>query len=241
MGLVVSLFESRFSDSSESSSGQAPFSDSPAAPMPSLSGPTPHHPTHISLPPPYFSSVSLTPSPSRRQEDPFASPLTSPALIFYTAPSTPIVSPLVDEPPEPPQPMVCDPPPHNAAIVVPSAQQYQAIGSHASPHFSPATRSMGFSSAIGPTQYPLPPVSQTDDTFPEVADLDDFDEGLEGLNPLEKIYLYSISKTTYHRVFISRDLPNLLDEITPQEAVEYVLPLLQVLSKDHGAYKWLCI
>lgn len=100
---------------------------------------------------------------------------------------------------------------------------------------------MGFSSAIGPTQYPLPPVSQTDDTFPEVADLDDFDEGLEGLNPLEKIYLYSISKTTYHRVFISRDLPNLLDEITPQEAVEYVLPLLQVLSKDHGAYKWLCI
>ncbi|KAK0240244.1 armadillo-type protein [Armillaria nabsnona] len=177
--------------------------------MPSLSGPTHHHPTHISLPSPYFSSVSLTPSPSRRQEDPFASPLTSPALIFYTAPSSPIVSPLVDEPPEPLQPMVCDPPPHNAAIVVPSAQH-----------------------AIGPTQQPLPPVSQTDDTFPEVADLDDFDEGLEGLNPLEKIYLYSISKTTYHRVFISRDLPNLLDEITPQEAVEYVLPLLQVLSKD---------
>ncbi|KAK0450758.1 hypothetical protein EV421DRAFT_1178039 [Armillaria borealis] len=228
----MSLFEYRFSDSSESSSGQAPFSDSPAAPMPSLSGPTHHHPTHITLPPPYFSSVSLTPSPSLRQEDPFASPLTSPALIFYTAPSSPIVSPLVDEPPETPQAMVCDPPPQNAAIVVPSAQQYQAIGSHASPHFSPATRSMGFSSAIGPTQQPLPPVSQTDDTFPEAADLDDLDEDLEGLNPLEKIYLYSISKTTYHRVFISRDLPNLLEEITPQEAVEYVLPLLQVLSKD---------
>ncbi|KAK0483519.1 armadillo-type protein [Armillaria novae-zelandiae] len=200
--------------------------------MPSLSGPTHHHPTHITLPPPYFSSVSLTPSPSRRQEDPFASPLASPALIFYTAPSSPIVSPLVDGPPETLQSMLCDPPPQNAAIVVPSAQQYQAIGSHASPHFSPATRSLGFSSAIGPSQQPLPPVSQTDDTFPEVADLDDFDEGLEGLNPLEKIYLYSISKRTYHRVFISRDLPNLLDEITPQEAVEYVLPLLQVLSKD---------
>lgn len=130
--------------------------------------------------------------------------------------------------------LVCDPPPQNVALVVPSAQQYQAIGSHASPHFSPATRSMGFSSAIGPTQQPLPPVPHTDDTFPEVSGLDLTldDEGLEGLNPLEKIYLYSISKATYHRVFISCDLPNLLDQITPQEAVEYVLPLLQVLSKD---------
>ncbi|KAK0210646.1 armadillo-type protein [Desarmillaria ectypa] len=202
--------------------------------MPSLPGPTPSRPTHISLPPPFFSSVSLTPSPSHRLEDPFTSPLISPALTFYTAPSSPIVSPLVDEPQESSQAMVCDPPPQNVAIVVPSAQQYQAIGNHASPHFSPATRSMGFSSAMGPTQQPLPPVPQTDDTFPEVSGLDLAfdDEGLGGLNPLEMIYLYSISKATYHRVFISRDMPNLLDQVTPQEAVEYVLPLLQVLSKD---------
>ncbi|KAK0459620.1 armadillo-type protein [Desarmillaria tabescens] len=178
--------------------------------MPSLSGPTPRHPTHINLPPPFFSSVSLSPSPSHRLEDPFASPLISPALTFYTAPSSPIVSPLVDEPPETSQAMVCDPPPQNVAIVVPSAQH-----------------------AMGPTQQPFPPVPQTDDTFPEVSGLDLAldDEGPE-LNPLEKIYLYSVSKATYHRVFISRDLPNLLDQIAPQEAVEYVLPLLQVLSKD---------
>ncbi|KAG7452614.1 ARM repeat-containing protein [Guyanagaster necrorhizus] len=163
--------------------------------MPLLSGSTPRHPTHITLPPPFLTSVSITPSPSPRLENPLSSPLISPALTFYTAPSSPIITPLVDEPMEIIPVLVCDPPPQNQ---------------------------------------PLPPVPHTDDTFPEVSGLDLTldDEGLEGLNPLEKIYLYSISKATYHRVFISCDLPNLLDQITPQEAVEYVLPLLQVLSKD---------
>lgn len=75
--------------------------------------------------------------------------------------------------------------------------------------------------------------SQTDDAFPVAIDvamdlvLDD-----EGLSPLEKIYLYSRSKASFHRIFIAHALPDYLHQITPQEAVEYVLPLLSGLAMD---------
>ncbi|PFH50675.1 hypothetical protein AMATHDRAFT_75468 [Amanita thiersii Skay4041] len=54
----------------------------------------------------------------------------------------------------------------------------------------------------------------------------------EGLSTLERIYLFSRSKTLFHRVFIAHALPAFLDEITPQEANEYVLPLLTGLAMD---------
>jgi len=75
----------------------------------------------------------------------------------------------------------------------------------------------------------------TDDPFPIVMDvaldlaLDD-----EGLTTLEKIYLYSRSRTAFHRVFIAHALPAYLTHVTPQEAVEYVLPLLSGLAMDDG-------
>ncbi len=36
------------------------------------------------------------------------------------------------------------------------------------------------------------------------------------------------------RVFIARSLPNFLPDVTPHEAVEYVLPLLNSLGTDPG-------
>jgi hypothetical protein len=81
---------------------------------------------------------------------------------------------------------------------------------------------------------PDPPI-HTDDPFPVVMDvaldlaLDD-----EGLTTLEKIYLYSRSRAAFHRVFIAHALPAFLTHVTPQEAVEYVLPLLSGLAMDDG-------
>ncbi|KDQ13121.1 hypothetical protein BOTBODRAFT_56202 [Botryobasidium botryosum FD-172 SS1] len=54
----------------------------------------------------------------------------------------------------------------------------------------------------------------------------------EGLSTLEKIYLFSRSHAVFHRVFISRALPSYLPEVTPSDAVEYVLPLLNALGTD---------
>ncbi|KAF8797930.1 ARM repeat-containing protein [Phlegmacium glaucopus] len=83
-----------------------------------------------------------------------------------------------------------------------------------------------------PTSPPMQPI-HTDDPFPIVMDvaldlaLDD-----EGLTTLEKIYLYSRSRAAFHRVFIAHALPAYLTHVTPQEAVEYVLPLLSGLAMD---------
>jgi serine/threonine-protein phosphatase 4 regulatory subunit 1 len=87
-------------------------------------------------------------------------------------------------------------------------------------------------------------------------DFAEFDS--EGLSALEKIYLFSRSRAGFQRVFIAHALPGYLrqrsdhppgteqaerhaggiagaDEITPAEAVEYVLPLLNGLAMDEGA------
>ncbi|KAH9484240.1 Serine/threonine-protein phosphatase 4 regulatory subunit 1 [Psilocybe cubensis] len=83
-----------------------------------------------------------------------------------------------------------------------------------------------------PTAPPTPGLP-TDDHFPQPVDhaldlaLDD-----DGLSTLEKIYLYSRSKAAFHRVFIAHALPEYLLHVTPQEAVEYVLPLLSGLAMD---------
>ena len=57
----------------------------------------------------------------------------------------------------------------------------------------------------------------------------------EGLTTLEKVYLYSRSKAYHHRIFIVHELHHYLDHVSPQEAVEYVLPLLSGLAMDEGA------
>ncbi|EUC56984.1 RRM/R3H domain protein [Rhizoctonia solani AG-3 Rhs1AP] len=57
-------------------------------------------------------------------------------------------------------------------------------------------------------------------------------ESGDHLNALERIYLYTQSKASFHRIFMSRALPTYLNEVTPTEAVEYVLPLLGGLAID---------
>ncbi|KAG8678381.1 hypothetical protein FRC08_017820, partial [Ceratobasidium sp. 394] len=57
-------------------------------------------------------------------------------------------------------------------------------------------------------------------------------ESGDHLTALERIYLYTQSKATFHRIFMSRALPTYLKEVTPIEAVEYVLPLLGGLAID---------
>lgn len=79
------------------------------------------------------------------------------------------------------------------------------------------------------------------------VDFTEFDS--EGLNALEKIYLFSRSRASFHRVFIVHALPRYLgaedaeigypsreqvDQISPEDAVEYVLPLLNGLALDEG-------
>ncbi|KAF8636603.1 hypothetical protein AX17_003413 [Amanita inopinata Kibby_2008] len=71
-----------------------------------------------------------------------------------------------------------------------------------------------------------------DDYIPSVDLAIDLALNDEGLSTLEKIYLFSRSKAAFHRVFIAHALPSYLDEVTPQEANEYVLPLLTGLAMD---------
>ncbi|KAJ3927624.1 MAG: armadillo-type protein [Lentinula lateritia] len=160
-------------------------------------------PTHITMPPSPFSSISMayTPSPSHRLEDPFESPMFSPS-IFYTAPSTPI------------SPFSLHTPPNG----------YPPTVSYPLPSSMPSPENV--------VHYPASPQT-TDDSFPETSEsLDDTSLDDEGLSTLERIYLYSRSKSSFHRVFIASALPELLKQVTPHEAIEYVLPLLNTLAMD---------
>lgn len=85
-----------------------------------------------------------------------------------------------------------------------------------------------------PNEYFTPPTSPIlDDVFPLQTDIVlDLDDHTDSLTVLEKIYLYSRSAAYYHRIFIVHKLSIFLDHVSPQEAVEYVLPLLQGLAMD---------
>jgi serine/threonine-protein phosphatase 4 regulatory subunit 1 len=82
---------------------------------------------------------------------------------------------------------------------------------------------------------PSPPVPPpADDPHPSVDLAFDLALTEDALSTLEKIYLFSSSKAVFHRVFIAQALPSFLDEVSPQEANEYVLPLLTGLALDDG-------
>jgi serine/threonine-protein phosphatase 4 regulatory subunit 1 len=132
-------------------------------------------PTHISFSPnpPAFASISLSPSSSPSQrENPFERPLLSPALTFYTAPSTPLSSPSPDDPPPDPP---ASPPPPGVVLLVPP----------------PPTRA-------SPSDPEIP--LENDESFPNIdqVPVDPFLDD-EGLSSLEKIYLFSRSQATFHR------------------------------------------
>uniref|UniRef100_D8PWW9 TOG domain-containing protein n=1 Tax=Schizophyllum commune (strain H4-8 / FGSC 9210) TaxID=578458 RepID=D8PWW9_SCHCM len=129
----------------------------------------------------------------------------SPCLQFFTAPN----SPMADSPAQSPAQAMDSPPPRSFMPQSPTPVPAPA------PIVSP--------SAEAPPEEPfaVPPEPGME------LSLDD-----DNLSVLEKIYLFSRSKATFHRVFIAHALPSFLEQISPQEAVEYVLPLLSGLAMD---------
>ncbi|KAL1707813.1 armadillo-type protein [Schizophyllum commune] len=129
----------------------------------------------------------------------------SPCLQFFTAPN----SPMADSPAQSPAQAMDSPPPRTFMPQSPTPVPAPA------PIVSP--------SAEAPPEEPfaVPPEPGME------LSLDD-----DNLSVLEKIYLFSRSKATFHRVFIAHALPSFLEQISPQEAVEYVLPLLSGLAMD---------
>ncbi|KAF9453236.1 ARM repeat-containing protein [Macrolepiota fuliginosa MF-IS2] len=200
---------------------------------------TTSRPTHIPLPPPpSFSAFLSTPSPSQR-DDPFAEDVQSPYLQFYTAPSTPYSE---AEPPQPPSPAAADyfTPPSSPFTEIPLPEPTPTLKLTPVPEAQFPVRPPSPPSPvplIAPhpaNTYVSPSPYGTDDIYPGIpVDIVNdliLDDG--SLTALEKIYLFCRSKQVIHRSFIVKNMPKLLHDVPPQEAVEYVLPLFHELVLD---------
>ncbi|KAI1794528.1 ARM repeat-containing protein [Ganoderma leucocontextum] len=104
----------------------------------------------------------------------------------------------------------------------------------------------GPSGAILESLAPPPTVDSLGPSSELNIDFTEFDT--EGCSALEKIYLFSRSRASFHRVFIVHALPQylqgaetssaelpsreIIEQIKPAEAVEYILPLLNGLAMD---------
>ncbi|PWN36191.1 ARM repeat-containing protein [Meira miltonrushii] len=71
---------------------------------------------------------------------------------------------------------------------------------------------------------------QQDDNFDQVDENDPLQE--EGLTTLERIFLFAKSEMTYHRILVSHSLADWILEVELNEAVEFVIPLLNGLACD---------
>lgn len=71
---------------------------------------------------------------------------------------------------------------------------------------------------------------QQDDNFEPLEDIDPLQE--EGLTTLERIFLFAKSEMTYHRILVSHSLADWILEVELNEAVEFVIPLLNGLACD---------
>jgi serine/threonine-protein phosphatase 4 regulatory subunit 1 len=128
--------------------------------------------------------------------------------MYHTAPSTPITSPLIEVPS------------HSAAV--------QRTNDPPTPglHITIPVVSDQANSDL-----------QFEDAFPTAEiPVDLFDD--EGLSALEKIYLFARSESVFHRLYIVHALPSFLEQVTPQEAIGYVLPLVPGLARDDGKYMY---
>lgn len=175
MGHLVSLHHA--CPSTQASSPDHSSHSSPPSPRPI----TP--PFHINLSTPQVSGAFVPPpNPSSSPRDsPFDSPPSSPPLPFYTAPSTPLTSPQTEIPPQ-------DPP----SLALPQLSDAVARLTPSPPppntHLTPPIGSLGEIEATS-----LLDAQSVLDTTPDFT-LDD-----EGLNTLEKIYLFSRSRSAHHR------------------------------------------
>jgi serine/threonine-protein phosphatase 4 regulatory subunit 1 len=137
-------------------------------------------------------------------------------------------------------------------------------GAAASPHQQEppmlAASSQGSQASLDLAQEMPFGLNATAATGDPTLNLDFAEFDLEGASTLERIYLFSRSRASFQRVFITHALPGYLrsalrrrhdavdtngspagvdgqsepDEISPAEAVEYVLPLLNGLAMDEG-------
>ncbi|EJD53078.1 ARM repeat-containing protein [Auricularia subglabra TFB-10046 SS5] len=57
------------------------------------------------------------------------------------------------------------------------------------------------------------------------------------LSVVERVYLFAQSNSVFHRLYIARELPALLPDAPPGDAVIYILPLLNPLATDTDAVK----
>lgn len=74
---------------------------------------------------------------------------------------------------------------------------------------------------------------QQEELMQDGIDSHDFDQlAEEGLSTLERIFLFAKSEMTYHRVLVSHSLADWVMEVELNEAVEFVIPLLNGLACD---------
>jgi serine/threonine-protein phosphatase 4 regulatory subunit 1 len=168
MGNAVSIVNIQHSNPTSDEAAVSEEAVSDAHPRSSV------HPSHIHLTPP-DASVAFAPPPIVSPcpaDNPFDSPPLSPALSFYTAPSTPVTSPQGEDPPLDPLP-----PP---------------VFGNSSPPSPPLTSHHTLASIEIETIPPPEALSSPD--FALDFTLDD-----EGLSTLEKIYLFSRSRSAHHR------------------------------------------
>ncbi|KAH0583984.1 hypothetical protein H2248_009567 [Termitomyces sp. 'cryptogamus'] len=111
------------------------------------------------------------------------------------------------------------PPPAFVPSPVPSPPYFTAPST---PYFTPPT---------SPT-HDLHINIPTDDVFPATDIALDLALDDAGLTTLEKIYLFARSKASFHRIYIAHALPDLLHQVSSQDAIQYVLPLLDGLALD---------
>lgn len=174
-------------------------------------------PTHIALPPrPFFPLPSL---------DDDHNGVLSPFLPFYTAPSTPSAdSPL-------PSPALTD-------YFTPPTSPSEATPTFLDPQPPPQWPHTSLAAAHPASSYVSPSPYGTDDVYPGIpTDITNdliLDDG--SLTALEKIFLFCQSKQVVHRVYIVSNMPRLLKQVVPSEAVEYILPLFRELVLDKGEH-----
>ncbi|CAE6408682.1 unnamed protein product [Rhizoctonia solani] len=159
------------------------------------------------------------------------------SLLFSSGPE--IVEELLDAPSPEPHIVRSSPPPPSEPQPVVSLDVPQHRDPIASPRTPPNLRlEIPPQDVAGPAREtaraPFAPDPENEGICTEVGSLGQEIQLESGdhLNALERIYLYTQSKASFHRIFMSRALPTYLNEVTPTEAVEYVLPLLGGLAID---------
>ncbi|KAG8691396.1 hypothetical protein FRC11_004396 [Ceratobasidium sp. 423] len=193
--------------------------------------------------PPAPSDIASFPRPSAATSSPSAPTPSHPAalnsLLFSSAlPGPKIVEDLLDAPSPAPHIARPSPPPSEPQPVINLEVPHErdvAMSPRTPPNLRleiPPQDTAGL--ARDTMRAPFAPDPENEGICTEVGSLGQEIQLESGdhLNALERIYLYTQSKASFHRIFMSRALPTYLNEVTPTEAVEYVLPLLGGLAID---------